>query len=836
MHILAQSAARTLSWFGPQRASSTESPDSVVLGEERPTGSRRIAPALVAEAGAVKTPAPEGQLAMAFLTGLRRQLIAGGDLDKPMQAELGRQAHGQGHPLAARLARVLLDDHGHYDSALEMWTAEAGDPVAYLERQHERLTEDRSQPDRAFALHLDVWGQFLDHLQERPMTPTALRTVVHLWAGLEDRARLELDVREEEPAQEDLKMAQRCRALVETWVQSGQAQLVGGRLDDVGLGAAVSGNRIEVHPRPLDIAHLDPAEPDPTARLLAEGRLGREGGELASALGELIKRYPQLEEAGYVSRNLLPLLFADQVGPSYAAQSCLIDLFERRPELMSPVLQELCQQHRGVYLPEPVENTIKVAGLKLGWRPDTPEQVAWVAGKLFQSRGGQSGEHLMRSSDEFTLAAQLLQDCPAELLATLPLSTSLPAAVLDHLLEVGTDDRVLDVWNRDVEETVYPWLVGDRAESLLSGLETAHQQAGSLEALSPRARATLALLHQDPENRPRLYALLEGELESQPQHRATRRMVDAARLHALEQGPERLRQLSGSERAGELERLLRLNALLGEEVPDPPWPDRVEAYENQLPSERSAPLLAALDQAERSALAGPALARFEEGYRQAGSLEELGPEGRASLSLLSNLWSEQPQLSEKLLTLLRPELESGTATVPAELEALVDSFVAEEANRAVSGFAGQDLPERLASYHSCLKLAQASSDQQALEQTIQDGFCAQARAHPVLSGLVDADELDASLAVLHELAQDPDGWASGADRYLELQARLPSDGMQVYQQARDLRRQGMPWEAARELALRRHLKVPDRTHGAMVELSPGKVTVGGVVVRERRRT
>lgn len=833
MHILAQSAARTLSWFGPQRASSVESPDSVVLGEERATEPRTLAPAWVAEAPAVPAPAPEGRVAMAFLTGLRRQLIEeNATLDRPTRVELGRQAHGQGHPLAARLARVLLDDHAHYDSALEMWTAEAGDPVAYLERQHERMSEDRARPEGAFPLHLDVWDQFLDHLKERPMTPTALRTLVHLWTGLEDRAQLQFDseTRAQEPAQDDLKMAARCRAQVEAWVGSGQALVVGGTLDQVKLGAAVSDNRIEAHPNPLDIARLDPADPDPTARLIAEGRLGRDGGALASALGELIKRHSGLQEAGYVSRNLIPLLLADQVGPSYGARSALSNLFERRADLMSPVLQALCQQHRGVYLPEPVEKTIQFAGLKLGWRPDTPEQVAWMAGKLFQSRGGQEGEHLMRSSSEFTLAVQLLKDCPDQLLATLPLATSLPEAALDHLLEVGNDDRVLDLWNGEFD---HAWLVGDRGESLLTGLETAYRQAGSLVDLPPRARATLAILHQDPSNRPRLYALLQGELEKQPEHRATRRMVDAARLHALEQGPRRLGQLDSSERGRELERLLRINDLLGEEVPGS---GLMEPYENQLASERSAPLLAALDPAERSALVAPALARFEEGYRQAGSLEELGPEARASLSLLANLWTEQPQLSQKLLSLLRPELESGAGGVPDELEALIDGYVAEETARAVGTFAGQDLPERVASYQTGLKLARASSDRRDHERTLRDGFCAQAAAHPVLSKLVDPDELEASLEVLHELIQDPDGWASGAERYLELTGKLPEDGMGVYQQARELRGQGMPWEAARKLALRRHLKVPDRSPGAAVELSPGKVTVGGVVVRERRRS
>ncbi len=821
MQIQSLSAARILRWFGPQSAGSGESLDRVVLGEDRSLKLPRIT--LQPSSPPEPPPSPEGDVALAFLSQLRPQLIAGSaTLDKPMQGELGRLAHGQAHPLAARLARVLLDDHAHYDSALEKWTAEAGDPVAYLELQHDRLSEERARPDDARPLHLEVWDPFLDHLQSRPMTPTALRTMVHLWQGLEERSAgaFDDDFRSQEPVEQDRRLAARCRNLVQGWLESGQAVLVGGSLDQVRPGVAVEGNRIEVHPRPLDLARLDPDDPDPTARLTAEGRLGRDGGELASALGKLLEQHPHLQEAGYVGRNLVPLLLSDQVGSSYGARSVLTGLFERKRELMSPVLQFVVEEHREIYLSEPLEKTIEAAA-ELGWRPDTPEQVDWVAGKLFQSRGGMGGEHLMRSSSELDLAIRLLKDCPM-------LPSSVPRAALDHLLGVSSQDQVLDLWNHQVD----PWLVGDRAGALLDQVEAANREAGSLEALSARNQATLALLHQAPKNHVRLDALLQGDLERQPEHRATRRLVDAARLRALESGPERLAKLEGNERSQELGRLLRLNLLLSEEVPDPPWGDRMEEYESQLPSERSAPLLAVLEPGERAALVEPALARFEAGY---GSLDELGPEARGALSLLANLWSEQPQLKSRLFSLLLPELASGNAQIPSELERLVDEHVTEHAARALEGFVGQDLPERLQSYETSLQLSQAVSSHQErrkLEQSLRDGFCAQAKKHPVLSRLEDPDDL----TVLRELVADPDGWARGGERYLELSGLMKEDAMQVYLQARELRSQGMPWESARELALRRHLKLPDGSPGGRVELSSQRVTVGGVVVRERRRS
>ncbi|MEW6278113.1 MAG: hypothetical protein AB1758_05790, partial [Candidatus Eremiobacterota bacterium] len=107
-----------LAWARPLRASSDAGPDTVVLQGERP------AP-LTAPSSSLPSEAPE-------LMALRNALA---DDDKlgDRQPELVRLAQGRSDPLAARLARVLLDDHGDYASAVEMWRAEHGDAVAYLE-------------------------------------------------------------------------------------------------------------------------------------------------------------------------------------------------------------------------------------------------------------------------------------------------------------------------------------------------------------------------------------------------------------------------------------------------------------------------------------------------------------------------------------------------------------------------------------------------------------------------------------------------------------------------------------------------------------------------------
>jgi hypothetical protein len=45
---------------------------------------------------------------------------------------------------------------------------------------------------------------------------------------------------------------------------------------------------------------------------------------------------------------------------------------------------------------------------------------------------------------------------------------------------------------------------------------------------------------------------------------------------------------------------------------------------------------------------------------------------------------------------------------------------------------------------------------------------------------------------------------------------------------------GSTWRQAYELALKRNLHAPDSTPGGSVNLSGGRLTVGGVIVRGRR--
>ncbi|MEW6284450.1 MAG: hypothetical protein AB1758_37895, partial [Candidatus Eremiobacterota bacterium] len=82
-----------------------------------------------------------------------------------------------------------------------------------------------------------------------------------------------------------------------------------------------------------------------------------------------------------------------------------------------------------------------------------------------------------------------------------------------------------------------------------------------------------------------------------------------------------------------------------------------------------------------------------------------------------------------------------------------------------------------------------------------------------------------------------EGWRTGCALYAELLLLMRNDAeaaRDAYRDSRDLRLSGASWEQTVERLLRARLPAPDR-QASGVEVTPQRVTVGGVWVRPRKR-
>ncbi|MEW6284439.1 MAG: hypothetical protein AB1758_37840, partial [Candidatus Eremiobacterota bacterium] len=522
----------------------------------------------------------------------------------------------------------------------------------------------------------------------------------YLWRELLLRPQVELPdyERPDEPVEAAGQVAEKVRLILADWLGRGSGRLPAGATLET-LEATLRERPVAVDrwcirtDRPPTPAPSEARElPGLTARLAAEGRLGTEGAELARLYGELVKQHPEQVDATLLTRDVLPLLLHDDVGPSYAAQAVLLKAFELRPDLVSPVMGTLVDTFRGVYLPTPTQHVVKAAARKHGWRPTAPRQVDWAAGWLFQSRGGMSNERLMRAHDDFELGFELVRDS---------LSSRRKAEVLEHLLAAGNDDRVLEFWDHSLGEgnEVYAWLLDGRSAELAD--QVSARMGHGVGSLPIREKALLTLLHKAGVEGERLAELMAPELERQPCQRVYRRLVDVHRISELEAAPDRLKSLPPGEKTAEVRRLMRLNCLLHQEVPDPPWPARMEAYEQGDTDTWSGPLVGSLSPTDREVLGVVALAEFEKAYREVGSLAKLPVQACADLELLGLLGRDEP-----LLRLLKDELASGQASPPRVGEQVVARLARADWEKAVVAMEAEpELDRRLEALDGALALA-----------------------------------------------------------------------------------------------------------------------------------